>query len=329
MSVEAIEQLIRTIDAQELDIEIWIPEPVIWEWAEHAHRVATQAQTDYLTQVKHLAVSVIPGFEGGPAFVMDVADVIEHIEEQLDDLWRDDGSGAVRILRLKDQPDAAILGLRDQILRTGAGRTKRDGTSAVKTGGADSASWRLVAATSGDLVNVVLVSSDSDAYRHFSGTDAPTIVKDLWSVKRELLKLRSGTDEAVLAVTETLRDELPAISEDHLDVTEVLGEHLLLTPQRDQAVISITRISRVLDVDEIEVSLGDKTATAVVEIEIDVSIDYVRWDHRNDSIEADVDEEYDVKAYARVSAEAVAAVQGRWFFDIVQIEIVDDRYNRP
>ena len=36
LTLDVIDEIVAVIEERELDAEVWVPEPVVWEWAEHA-----------------------------------------------------------------------------------------------------------------------------------------------------------------------------------------------------------------------------------------------------------------------------------------------------
>ncbi|WP_329064877.1 hypothetical protein [Streptomyces sp. NBC_01429] len=133
-----------------IGIEIWVPEPVAWEWAEHLDR-----------EVELFRRSVSPifrtmkrgGLKGEPPTLPASGDreIIDEFLFQLSSL------PGVTVVYLTGE--SAINGLRDQILQTGPGRRK-DG---VKTGGSDSAWLRdILAKAGGDFTRIALLSKDRD-----------------------------------------------------------------------------------------------------------------------------------------------------------------------
>ncbi|MDR6612546.1 hypothetical protein [Leifsonia sp. 1010] len=331
ISFRQIEDLAATISAQELQIEVWVPEPVLWEWADHAYDLAVRTRDEFRSRQRELEDAGISGFDVAPSFEQSVDDVMETLSDGLQDIYLDDDSPAIRILELSEHPDAAVLGLRDQVLRTGPGRTKPQSGARVKTGAADSASFRLVAHAAGDqLHRVVLASGDQDARTHFRHGPSPIILRDLWSVRNELIKLRKGSDVAAEALKESVESALTYVDQDGgaLRAYALSGENLLFNPRRDLTHVpefSVVRVSAVDSVDNVEISLKERSATATAKIRLDVAIEYVRWDYRSETVDSDLEEEQDVEAIAYISADAPDLSD--WDFTIDRIEIVDGRYD--
>jgi hypothetical protein len=318
--IRRIEELVQTIEAQELDIEIWVPEPVIWEWAEHAYGLATRTSATIRSAARDLDRG---GLEVPELFDADstVDDFVERIEEQLAELYLDhSGVDAVRILRLSAHPESAILGIKDQVLRRGAGvRAKKDNSgNSAKSGAADSAAWRLVAAEATDLTKIVLVTQDTDAQRHFADAEAPHIRSSIWSVRNELLQLIPGSDYALGLVSDSIYRGLLSLSEDALSRANVYGDASIAIPGRDTnyaAEFRVTHVSQVDDVTDIEVSRHDERATASASVTVDLVIDYIRVDPDSLQVEADTTEELGLPATATVGAEAVGDSWSAWVED--------------
>ncbi|MFI7419065.1 hypothetical protein [Nonomuraea sp. NPDC049684] len=138
------------------EIEIWIPEPVMWEWAAHAQQI----YNEYVE--KNNAASKRLGRTGIALRLSRIQDaerqdiqraILRRIEE-LDHPFR--------ILQLKDYPEIAITALQDQVLLRTPAKRKSD----VKTGAADSASLRLACTAAANRdIDWVIVSADPDISR--------------------------------------------------------------------------------------------------------------------------------------------------------------------
>jgi hypothetical protein len=314
LDLKAIGDLVDVLNDQELNVEIWIPEPVLWEWAEHAHALATNVVKEINAKSRLLERSGIEEVVT-VGYSLTINELIAHLEEKLADFYLDaSGSEAVRILELGGSSEAASEGIRDQILQRGAGRRKND----VKTGASDSSSWRLITAEGAErLSDVVLISKDSDVSRHFAGNVSPILLGSVWEAKRDLQKLKKGSEAAIEAVMAAVLSDLPSLSEPTLARAEIDG-----TPEFDgpgpsrrtpyEPMIHVIRVGRVIRVSDIEVSAGDLTATAVAELEVDVAVGYLTWDSESDFLESVLTEELDISAFARVSAEAGESHPGAW-----------------
>ncbi|WP_157535928.1 hypothetical protein [Microbacterium sp. Root166] len=324
LNLEQIRELVDVINAQELVVEIWIPEPALWEWAEHAHNLALTTKKTTEAAARRLDASGVEGF-AEVAYTWSIAELVEHLEEKVTDFWLDDGRQAVVVLDLGNHAEAAVAGIRDQVLKLGAGRTKSDKGQAVKTGASDSASWRLVEAAADSLGRVVLVTADRDADQHFADGDAPVLLKDIWAAKEALLRLQNGSELAFDLVDQAIREDLPRLSERQLHRATVAGGLPPgLLPRRDSnydPVVRVLGIDRVVNVDDIEVSRRDETATALALVELRVSVDFLRWDPDSESLESDTVEESGVEALAQVSAESGGIQNRDWSAWVSQLDL--------
>lgn len=137
------------------DLEVWVPESVLWELAEHAaasweeHRVSTNRARKAM-QRAGLDVPAQAPYESRES----VVDAVESAVRSL--------MPAVRVLSLDS--DVAQEALRDQVLQRPPAKKKHD----VKTGAADSAWIRQVLKTAGDDVEkFIIVGADKDVYQAF------------------------------------------------------------------------------------------------------------------------------------------------------------------
>jgi hypothetical protein len=128
-------------------LELWVPEPVAWEWAEHLGADLAGFRLRESTIAKKLELAGL----GRPAAMSGPASKDEAVERVLSKLQR------IRNLRVIPLTgSAAVAGLRDQILQTGAGKKKAD----VKTGASDSAWVRSVVEEAKGAATFVIVSND-------------------------------------------------------------------------------------------------------------------------------------------------------------------------
>lgn len=143
------------ITAKIPDLEIWIPEPVIWEWASHAQQTYTDAVIAARSATRRLAQAGVNSGLNVPSDDKRL-DVQAQVITALESL-----SSPFRILRLVDHPEVAVDALRDQVLLTPPAKRR----SGVKTGAADIASLRLAEAEAEDRgIAYVVVSSDGDIH---------------------------------------------------------------------------------------------------------------------------------------------------------------------
>jgi hypothetical protein len=203
----------------------------------------------------------------------------EGIDQILSKLTQQIESAGARILRLGDYPDAAIEGLQDQILQTGAGRTKPDGGKQVKTGAADSTSWRLVEHEAGDdLAQVVIVTGDRDVKRHFSGDPTPYVIGTLFHATQEVSKLETPNDAATASLQEAVIAQLAKLAAVYPLVSNAQSafdlEHV---GQIRQTRAKITSLD-IVDFREISAFAFPGFGTAVLDVVVSISLEYVVGD---------------------------------------------------
>lgn len=134
-------------------LEVWVPEPVAWEWAEHL--VSDVAA--YRVQAKSARRALDRCLLDTGSFHIPYDDSESLVDSFLDVLSR---SPHVRILPLTGE--SARRALRDQILQLGPGSRVKD----VKTGGSDSAWLRdVLTEVNGDFAKVLIVTENrKDVY---------------------------------------------------------------------------------------------------------------------------------------------------------------------
>jgi hypothetical protein len=187
------------------DLEIWIPEPVMWEWASHAQQTYTDAVNAARSAARKLTQA---GIESGlrlppESQERDVqAEVVSAIERL---------PSPFRILKLRDHPEVACDALRDQILLTPPARTK----SGVKTGAADIASLRLAQAEADDNgITYAVVSADRDirmALREWGVDDVP-LIPNLKALRDALLAFQPLELRLITPLLQQISDMLEGIS---------------------------------------------------------------------------------------------------------------------
>lgn len=157
-------------------LEVWIPQTVIWEWAEHAY-AERQAAVQALKRIR------ATGLELPDLPEVSREGILDEIESMLDSL-----GPPLMVLPVGDVAEAA---LRDQILQLGPADAKaaKDG-SVIKTGAADSALLRAVLEYSGDdPTTFAVVSADSDILKAFAswGADPPAIYNSIKTALQAIL----------------------------------------------------------------------------------------------------------------------------------------------
>ena len=219
------------VDLAKINIQTWLPEPVVWEWAEHlasewaGARNLARRSLGYLARSGLTAMRLEEGYKNRE-------DVVEKILQVLADL------PSVEIIELTG--DGAVKGLKDQILQSPPAKTK--GESKVKTGASDSAWLRDVLARVDSPQALLFLSSDRDivsAYREWDlgeplmrtpdtirsalFEDIPASIHDQWLIVRYLtnrvpvgLDMKGDSDkDRLIGDTVGLLDALDADWEEH------------------------------------------------------------------------------------------------------------------
>lgn len=171
--------------AAEEGFEVWVPEPVVWELAEHAAASweAWRASTNKARKTMQAAGLTVPAADS-PYSTRE--EVMAAVEGSVRDL-----APSVRILKLDG--DLAADALRDQVQDRSPAKKKSD----VKTGAADSA-WirQVLRAADGDVDSFVIVGADADVYQAFTGWDLPKPhMVPLHALSESLFVLKAPSDE--------------------------------------------------------------------------------------------------------------------------------------
>jgi hypothetical protein len=186
-------------------VEVWIPETVVWEWAEHMFS-ETKDAAEALTRLRRAGRDI-------PAVA---APSVEAMEQELRDAFTAIGP-PMRVLSIATVAREAV---RDQLLLLGTARVK----SAVKTGAADSAHLRAFEAEAcGDVTTYVVVSNDTDiknAYRNW-GRPGPRIFPALNDATKAVFTAVPPSDSAVALAF--MQHATPLAHEDRLDLGELGG----------------------------------------------------------------------------------------------------------
>jgi hypothetical protein len=155
IDLNALRSLAEVLTRKAPETEIWIPEPVIWEWATHA-----QEDYDELVATNNAVVRKLNAAGITTSFAkvkdQDRVDVYDAVTQEIEELPH-----PFRVLRLAEHPHIAIDALRDQITLRPPAKRK----SGVKTGASDIASLRLAekhASTEEAHCAYVIVSDDVD-----------------------------------------------------------------------------------------------------------------------------------------------------------------------
>lgn len=137
------------------EVELWIAEPVVWEWAEHLHKARTDFNAQR-TSLKDAGIEVA----AQPAEIQDSLQYVETAIAELGDHVRIISIESVAREALKDQVLVQAPG--ERVYRNGSTGATSNGKK-MKTGAADSAIYRAYhhqARSNGD--GYVILSADSD-----------------------------------------------------------------------------------------------------------------------------------------------------------------------
>ncbi|MFI2369901.1 hypothetical protein [Streptomyces sp. NPDC018833] len=177
-----------------VDLEVWLPEPVVWELAEHAASAWTEFEAITRKASKALTNAGVE-VEARSAHTTR-EEVIRKVESEIRAL-----GPSLRVLRLDG--DVAIEALKDQVLQRRPARVR----DKVKTGASDSAWLRQVLKTANnDPDKFVIVGSDADVYKAFEtwGLAKPRMVP-LQNLQRALFVLDEPDADLVEKISRFLR----------------------------------------------------------------------------------------------------------------------------
>jgi len=149
LDVAAIEGMAQ--DLRPVDVEVVVPEAVLWEWADHARTDLETLYDDARALRRARLDGLVPGIGQVAGQVPEVEKILAEMTTALG------GLDNVRVLPASEA--GALVGVRAQVLRQGAGRRKRD--DGEKTGAADTL-WVYdgLAMAEGDPERVVFLTGD-------------------------------------------------------------------------------------------------------------------------------------------------------------------------
>ncbi|MGP3632661.1 hypothetical protein ACTU45_04675 [Streptomyces sp. 24-1644] len=181
--------------AAEENFEVWVPEPVVWELAEHAAASweAWRASTNKARKSMQAAGLEVT-LSDSPYTTRE--EVMAAVQGSIRAL-----APSVRILELDG--DLAAAALRDQVQIHPPAKKKSD----VKTGASDSAWIRQVLRAADDKVDsFVIVGADADVYQAFTGWGLPKPhMVPLHALTESLFVLSAPSDEIRNTVVEFLQ----------------------------------------------------------------------------------------------------------------------------
>lgn len=254
-----------------VDVEVVVPEVVIWEWAEHARADLVGLEETARQLRKRLGRAGLddlhPAASVGASEIPGVQEIVERMRARLEAL--------PNVGVLPTTPEAALDGLRSQVLQRGAGRRKPavDGT---KTGAADAAwVYDALRLAGGDSARLAFLTKDSDPAsacralgveppRTFaSRVAAVNALRDLVEeVRRELVR-----DLAVYVLDEVANED----RRKHLARSLFVPSYLVRRGQSDDPFVISCEVSAVHAVAGVRYFRTDGAlATVVVDLIVDL-----------------------------------------------------------
>jgi len=320
LQLSRVKRLADLLDEQELDeIRIWVPEPVVWEWAEHAHKKFESIRI----AADQLGKTGLPEFQALSGIAeRSVGELVKSIEAALARIPH------LEILRLDESPLAAIDGLRDQVLQTGVGRRK--GAEGTKTGAADSTSFRLIEiAADGDVEErVVVVSADKDALLYFTGEGGTILLRD-WNLLRvSVLAMVPSEKEVASGAAAAIRAHLRkfvAETGEHLRYGTLEGDvdraHSRYANYEAERTLGVSHLDRIGSPEILLVSRKAGYASAQVDVTLTLFSESAWYDVGNESVEQDDEVFSDVPAVVTVWADNEG---GEWEIDVQTVFVPDE-----
>jgi hypothetical protein len=212
--------------------ELWIPEPVLWEWGEHMIDDLVSASGGARTALRVLAPGAAALFERSKESL--ASDVIERLSE-------------IENVHVLVPPESAWRhGVRDQVLAIGAGRRKAD----IKTGAADTVSVHAVHHHEPDAGNYVVHGADADWAKVYvvNKWQEPVFVSDFKSL---FLTKPGDVDAAFAQLKMTAQLEGLSVALSRLDAGTYLKGNGYPEIGEAELEISVDEVLSVEDVDEV------------------------------------------------------------------------------
>ncbi|MFF0170681.1 hypothetical protein [Streptomyces prasinus] len=265
--------LLREWGQRALDdgFEVWVPEPVLWELAEHAAASweAWRASTNRARKSMQAAGLRIPSDDPYSSR----AEVMAAVDASVRSLVP-----SVRIIALDG--DLAVEALRDQVQIHPPANKKSD----VKTGAADSAWIRQVLRTAdNDIDSFVIVGADADVYDAFKGWSLPKPhMVPLHALQGTLFVLEAPSDETKDALVRFLQGVVgqPLKAGRTPDEDLTLGQVGVLTDLVDDweddqiRDVELGDIRAVVGMNEVKIS---RRGLATAQVFLLVDADYSGW----------------------------------------------------
>ncbi|SFR29085.1 hypothetical protein SAMN04488564_1179 [Lentzea waywayandensis] len=202
-------------DLAKIDVQVWVPEPVAWEWAEHLAAQWVAARNVVNDQLSHLSRAGLPASSINPSY-LSREDLISKFLSVLTD------TPHVKVVELTGA--SAIEGLKDQVLQRKPAKTKS--ADLVKTGGSDSAWLRDVVAKAGEPDRVMFLSKDADIKSAYAawGYGQP-LVREANTVRASLFEYVFASIDEEWMIARYLADQLPLNLDDATksDAVQLVG----------------------------------------------------------------------------------------------------------
>jgi hypothetical protein len=256
--------------------EVWVPEPVLWELAEHAAASWEEWRTSTNRARKSMQAAGLKIPSDDP--YSSRPEVMAAVDASVRSL-----APSVRIIALDG--DLAVEAIRDQVQI----RPPADKKSEVKTGAADSA-WirQVLRAADNDLDSFVIVGADADVYDAFKGWDLPKPhMVPLYALQGTLFVLETPSDEIKDALVRFLQGVVgqPLEAGHTPDEDLTLGQVGVLTElveewEDDQIRdVELGRIRAVVGMNEVKIS---RRGLATAQVFLLVEAEYSGWRIRED-----------------------------------------------
>ncbi|MGW5251144.1 hypothetical protein ACWEQN_47090 [Streptomyces sp. NPDC004129] len=251
--------------------EVWVPEPVLWELAEHAATSweAWRASTNRARKSMQAAGLRIPSDDPYSSR----AEVMAAVDASVRGL-----APSVRIIALDG--DLAVEALRDQVQVRPPANKKSD----VKTGAADSAWIRQVLRTAdNDIDSFVIVGADADVYDAFRGWSLPKPhMVPLHALQETLFVLETPSNETTDALMRFLQGVVgqPLKAGRTPDEDLALGQVEVLTDLVDDweddqiRDVELGDIRAVVGMNEVKIS---RRGLATAQVFLLVEAEYSSW----------------------------------------------------
>ncbi|MFD8911717.1 hypothetical protein [Streptomyces sp. NPDC059575] len=251
--------------------EVWVPEPVLWELAEHAAASweAWRASTNRARRSMRAAGLRIPSDDPYSSR----AEVMAAVDTSVRSL-----APSVRIIALDG--DLAVEALRDQVQIRPPANKKSD----VKTGAADSAWIRQVLRASDDNIDsFVIVGADADVYDAFKGWSLPKPhMVPLHALQGTLFVLEAPSDETRDSLVQFLQGavgqplEAGRTPDEDLTLGEVGALTDLFGDWEDDQIhdVELGDITAVVGMNDVKIS---RRGLATAEVFLLVEAEYSSW----------------------------------------------------